>query len=85
VLERPVRLVAQAEAGLGMAILAASGAAGGVGAAADAMVHPDDEIVPRADRAGRFRAPYLRLVDELEGRGWLREDVAAHARRRAEA
>jgi len=38
---------------------------------------------PRDDRVDRFREPYLRLVSELERRGWLEGGVAAHARSRA--
>jgi D-ribulokinase len=29
----------------------------------------------------RFTAPYHRLVDELEQRGWLPAEAAAHARK----
>jgi hypothetical protein len=32
---------------------------------------------------GRFREPYLQLVDELCRRGWLPPGVAAHAGARA--
>ena len=84
VLGRPVRLPEHAEAALGMAVLAASAVTGRPAAeVAGAMVHVREVLQPRPDRAGRFRAPYLRLVDELAGRGWLAPEVAAHARARA--
>ncbi|HEY1538503.1 MAG TPA: FGGY family carbohydrate kinase [Solirubrobacteraceae bacterium] len=116
VLGRPVRLVEQPEAAVGMAILAASasastsgpasasasrwasgpgsaswrGSAGGGGGAAVAspiarMVRTREVIAPRTDRAPALTASYLRLVDELERRGWLGERLASHARARADA
>jgi D-ribulokinase len=84
VLGRPVRLPAQAEAGLGMAVLAAAAVTGRPAAeVAGDMVHVREVLEPRADHVPRFRAPYLRLVDELARRGWLPPDLAAHARERA--
>jgi sugar (pentulose or hexulose) kinase len=84
VLGRPVRLPANAEAGLGMAVLAAAGVTGRpVAEAAAGMVRTTDGVEPRPDRAGRFHGPYLRLVDELAGRGWLPGEVADHAYARA--
>jgi hypothetical protein len=47
------------------------------------MVCVREVIEPREDRSDRFREPYLRLVDELERRGWLERGVAEHARTRA--
>lgn len=82
VLGREVRLVEHAEPALGMALLAASGERGLVETAAE-MVHVLEVIGPREDTAGRFREPYVRLVDELERRGWLERSVADHARARA--
>jgi hypothetical protein len=46
------------------------------------MVRIRVTIDPRAGSAGRFDAAYLRLVDELEGRGWLGAPLAAYARER---
>jgi sugar (pentulose or hexulose) kinase len=84
VLGRPVRLPQQAEAGLGMAVLAASAVTGRPAAeVACDMVHVREVLEPRPDRPRRFAAPYLRLVDELARRGWLAPDTAAHARDRA--
>jgi sugar (pentulose or hexulose) kinase len=82
VLGRPVRLVEHAEPALGMAVLAARGERS-LAAAAAVMVRVRDLIEPREDRTGRFDGPYLRLLDELTGRGWLEPGVAEHARRRA--
>lgn len=82
VLNRPLRLVEHAQAAFGMAVLAA--AAGRDGAdVADEMVRTRAVLEPRPDRAERFVEPYLRLVDELERRGWLRAPLARHARSRA--
>ena len=85
VLGREVRLPEQAEAALGMALLAASSASDrSLTDVAGEMVRVREIIEPRPDRAGRFSEPYTRLVDELERRGWLEPAVAEHARRRAE-
>ena len=80
VLGRPVRLVEQSEAAFGMALLAASGGCDVVEAAA-AMVRTREVIEPRPGAA--FTPRYLRLVGELERRGWLGQALAAHARARA--
>jgi D-ribulokinase len=82
VLGRPVRLPENAECALGMAVLAAS-AGRRVSDVATEMVRIRETIDPRPDRVGRFREPYLRLVNELAGRGWLDGAVAEHAGRRA--
>jgi sugar (pentulose or hexulose) kinase len=82
VLGRPVRLVEQSEAAVGMAILAAS-AGGGLAEAAARMVRTREVIEPRPDRAAPIVERYLRLVAELERRGWLGERLADHARARA--
>jgi len=47
----------------------------------EAMV--GDTIEPRASHSERFREPYLRLIDELERRGWLDPELASHCHRRA--
>jgi D-ribulokinase len=49
------------------------------------MVRVREVIDPRPDRVGRFREPYLRLVDQLARRGWVTQTVAQHAHRRAAA
>lgn len=88
VLGRPLALVENAEPALGMAVLAAYGHAAEAGTQASlasyaaSMVRPAGEVEPRTDKAMVFHEPYLRLVDELAGRGWLAERVAAHARER---
>ncbi|MDQ6775696.1 MAG: FGGY family carbohydrate kinase [Actinomycetota bacterium] len=82
VLGRGAQLLEEPEPGFGMALLAASCELGLADAAAE-MVHVREVIEPRPDRAERFREPYLRLVDELERRGWLEHTVAEHARVRS--
>ncbi|MDQ3609824.1 MAG: FGGY family carbohydrate kinase, partial [Actinomycetota bacterium] len=82
VLGRAVRLPEQAEAALGMAVLAAS-EGGSPSEVAAQMVRVREVIEPRPDRDGRFAEPYVRLVDELERRGWLDPGLAEHARARA--
>jgi hypothetical protein len=47
------------------------------------MVRVRELVEPREDHGERFREAYLRLVDELERRGWLEPIVARHARVRA--
>jgi sugar (pentulose or hexulose) kinase len=82
VLGSPVTLPENAEAALGMAVLAAA-AGRKVADVARAMVRIREVIDPRPDHAGRFRESYLRLVDELARRGWETPAVAQHAHRRA--
>jgi sugar (pentulose or hexulose) kinase len=82
VLGRPVRLVEQAGAAFGMAILAASSAGGDLAAVAGRMVRTKEVIEPRRERPGAFGERYLRFVAELERRGWLGEQLADHARSR---
>lgn len=87
VLGRPLHRVRLAEPALGMAVLA-RGRGDGLRAAAAEMVERVAVVEPRRDTAGRpaedHVVGYRRLVDELEGRGWLPADLAAHARRRSE-
>jgi len=80
VLGRAVRLVEEPEAAFGMALLAASAQRGIAAAAAD-MVRTREVIEPRCGAA--FAERFVRLVDELERRGWLGAPLAAHARARA--
>jgi sugar (pentulose or hexulose) kinase len=83
VLGRPVRLVEHPDAAFGMALLAASTRQReGVAAAAASMVRTSETIGPRPGMAGRFFEPYMRLVGELERRGWLGAVLAGHARSR---
>ncbi|MEI5100601.1 FGGY family carbohydrate kinase [Streptomyces sp. PmtG] len=82
VLGRPVRVPAQAEGAVGMAVLAATAAGVSVRAAAAALVGPGAEIRPDHDRTARRLPGYLRFVDELAARGWLPPRVAAHAHAR---
>jgi sugar (pentulose or hexulose) kinase len=83
VLGRPVRIPRNAEAGLGMAVLAASRGTGrSLAEVAADMVQIREEIPPRAEQMRRFRDPFLRFVDELQARGWLDAAVADHSRRR---
>ncbi len=82
VLGRPVRLPDNAEAALGMAILAAAGGRR-VSEVAMAMSRTREVIEPRPNHSELFHEPYVRLIDELERRQWLPAPVAAHARKRA--
>lgn len=82
VLGRPVRVPEYAEPALGMAVLAAYGAGSAptLAAAAHRMVRPGEAFTPSGE--DRFTRPYRTLVGELERRGWLPGQVAAHARAR---
>jgi sugar (pentulose or hexulose) kinase len=82
VLGREVRLVEHAEPALGMALLAAC-ADRLPAVVAGEMVRVREVIEPRQGAGERFREPYVRLLDELERRGWLERSVAEHARARA--
>ncbi|MEO3979044.1 FGGY-family carbohydrate kinase [Streptomyces sp. CAU 1734] len=90
ILGRTVRIPAASEPAFGMAVLAAygAGAAGAAGApgtlaaTAGRMVRVREVIRP--GDGSRWAGPYLVLVDELERRGWLPPEVAAHARTRTE-
>ncbi len=82
VLGRPVTIPENAEAAVGMAVLAAS-AGRPLAEVAGEMVHVREVIDPRPDRTVHFHEPYLRLVDELVRRGWVSSVVARHAHRRA--
>jgi len=82
ILGRPVTLPANAEPALGMALLAATPGRPPAEVAAE-MVRVAAVIEPRARLAGRFDEPYLRLVGELERRGWLPAEVADQVSTRA--
>ncbi|WP_410813199.1 FGGY-family carbohydrate kinase [Micromonospora sp. 067-2] len=81
VLGRAVSLPVNAEPALGMAILAAAPGRPLSDVAAE-MVRIRRRLYPRPLSRGRYDAAYLRLVTELERRGWLPTEVAAHARER---
>jgi D-ribulokinase len=81
VLGSPVTLPENAEAALGMAILAAA-AGHKVADVAGPMVRIREVIEPRPNGGTRFGEPYLRLIDELARRGWVAPAVAQHAHRR---
>ncbi|WP_101787976.1 FGGY-family carbohydrate kinase [Nonomuraea indica] len=90
VLGRPVTLRENAEPALGMALLAAVGAAArdaGPGRTREAsreitarMVRTREVVEPGG---GDLTEHYLRFVGELEDRGWLPGPAAAHARARS--
>lgn len=65
-----------------MAVLAAS-AGRSTAEVAAAMVRVREVIAPRADRVQRFHEPYVRLVGELEDRGWLDASVTGMRARAA--
>ena len=65
-----------------MAILAASEGRR-VADTAKEMSRTREVIEPRPDHRGRFQQSYVRLINELEQRGWVPAKVAEHARRRA--
>lgn len=83
VLQRRVVVPEQSEPALGMAILASARERPVVDAAQD-MVRLADCIDPRPDHAERLHEPYLRLVDELQRRSWLSDELASHCRARAQ-
>ena len=71
VLGRPVTLPANAEPALGMAVLAASPGATARRASPPRWSRSRRPSSRGPGATGRFDEPYLRLVDELERRGWL--------------
>lgn len=81
ILGRPVKLPDNTEPAMGMAVLAASHDGRTAEVARD-MVRIRETIEPRHGSTGRYDDSYLRLVDELEKRGWLKPVAAAHARER---
>ena len=84
VLGREVTLPDTAGPALGAAVLAASSQRE-LAAAAAGMVRVRERLAPRAGSAGRWDAPYLRLVGALEERGWLPTATADRARTRTAA
>jgi sugar (pentulose or hexulose) kinase len=82
ILGRPVTLPDNAEPALGMAVLAAAHESGEIDVLAADMVHVRETMEPVPASLGRYDEAYLRLVEELESRGWLQPVAAAHARTR---
>ena len=80
----PVWLPTQAEAALGMALLAATTSGIPLYEAAAVMVHRGDELQPRPAHAHRLLDRYHAFLEQLTDRGWLDPAVADHAHRRAE-
>lgn len=87
ILGRDVHIPRHSEPALGMAVLAAygAGAAPTLADAAKRMIGLSHVLRPDPARTARFLGPYLRMVDELERRGWLPTPVAIHAHARANA
>lgn len=83
VLARPLGLPDNAEAALGMAVLARAGTTTPLSDAARDMVRLRTVVEPRPEHTRRLLEKHLQLVDALEERGWLPTAVARHARRRA--
>ena len=83
VLGRPVCVPVNAEPALGMAMLAATSTGEPFGSVAARITRTKLTLEPRRAAGERYRAPYLRLVGELERRGWLSQESAQHARARA--
>ena len=81
ILGRQVSIPENAEAALGMAVLAAS-VGRRVSEVAAEMVRVREVIDPRPGRSEQFCEPYIKLIDEFEHRGWVQAGVAEHARRR---
>ncbi len=98
VLGVPVRVPADAEAALGMAVLAAGaaegdadggpdgdaggGPGGGVPGAARRLVRLDRTLDPDPRRGAALAERHVAFVDALERRGWLDPQLAGHARAR---
>lgn len=86
VLGWPVRLPEVAEPAFGMAVLAASVSAGRpICDVAKETVRIREVIDPRSDHSARLLGRYLEFVDELARRGWLKPQMAEHARKRLQA
>jgi len=83
-LGRPVWLPEQAEAALGMAVLAATASGISLTHAAAAMVHRGGGLEPRPGQAHRLLDRYHAFLDQLTALGWLGPVVAGHAHGRAE-
>ena len=84
VLGLPLRIPASTEVAFGSAVLAASYGSS-LETAVESMVHTREVIQPHADRHIALKVRYLQLIDELQKRGWLPEEVANFARTGANA
>lgn len=84
VLGRAVTLPQNAEPALGMAVLAASQDRDTADVAGE-MVKVREVIEPRAQATGKFDDSYIRLITELQQRGWLDSTAAEHAIKRTNA
>ena len=80
VLGRPVRLVEQPEAAVGMAILAAAASRRALASAAGAMVRTREVIEPRSARAPQLLEALRAPRGGARARGWLGAELAQHAR-----
>jgi sugar (pentulose or hexulose) kinase len=82
VLGVPVRVPADAEGALGMAVLAAGAIGGDVPGAAARLVRLDRTLEPDPERGAALVDDHVAFVDALERRGWLDPQLAEHARTR---
>ncbi len=82
VLQRAVRLPEEAEAALGMCVLAAASESS-IGESASRMVRVKKTIEPCREKKDRFTDGYLRLMKELTARGWIGNSVLQHIEVRA--
>jgi hypothetical protein len=78
----PVRVPADAEGALGMAVLAAGAIGGDVPGAAARLVRLDRTLDPDPDRGAALAGGHVAFVDALERRGWIDPQLADHARTR---
>lgn len=81
VLRRPLDIPENAEPALGMAVVAAASGLDPAEAAAR-MVRVRETVEPGPGPGAAHDDAYLRLVGELESRGWLPAATAAHVRKR---
>jgi len=75
---------ADAEAALGMAVLAAGAHDGDIAGAAKRLVRLHRTLEPDPTRTAGLAPAHCAFVDALEQRGWLDPQLAAHARARTE-
>jgi D-ribulokinase len=80
----PVRVPADAEAALGMAVLAAGAHDRDIAGAAKRIVRLHRTLEPDLTRTAGLAPAHRAFVDALEQRGWLDPQLAAHARARTE-
>jgi sugar (pentulose or hexulose) kinase len=80
----PVRVPADAEAALGMAVLAAGAHDGDIAGAAKRIVRLHRTLDPDLTRTAALAPAHRAFVDALEQRGRLDPQLAAHARARTE-